>query len=109
MLDGPSPESVCAIVVTYFPDTKLGERLARIRDQTARIIIIDNTGDSNALSLAINDTDTEIISNGENVGIGAALNQGMSRAMQLGYQWAITFDQDSWTHPNLVATLAGIY
>jgi|ERR1700722_5064959 len=109
MLEEPSPENVCAIVVTYFPDSMFGERLARIRNQTAKTIVVDNSGDSNALSLAKNDTDIEIISNEENLGIGTALNQGMSRATQLGYKWAITFDQDSWVNPNLLSALINIY
>jgi rhamnosyltransferase len=107
----PRKENICAIVVTYFPDTHFGERLDRIRSQVAKTIIIDNTGDPylDALSQPMNSADVEVIRNKQNVGVGAALNQGVSRVMQLGYEWAITFDQDSWIHPDLVNILISIY
>jgi|HubBroStandDraft_6_1064221.scaffolds.fasta_scaffold08251_5 rhamnosyltransferase len=108
---GPRKENICAIVVTYFPDTHFGERLDRIRGQVGKTIIIDNTGDPylGAVSQPMNSADIEIIRNKQNVGVGAALNQGVSRVMQLGYEWAITFDQDSWIHPDLVNILISIY
>ena len=109
MPEGPSPESVCAIVVTYFPDNMFGERLARIRKQTGKVVIVDNTGDTQLSASLSRSSGVEVIANQENVGIAAALNQGMSRAVDLGFTWAITFDQDTWVQPNLVATLIDIY
>jgi rhamnosyltransferase len=43
------------------------------------------------------------MANGENRGIGAALNQGLRRASERGFSWALTMDQDSSPLPNLVA------
>src|SRR5580698_4811606 len=95
---GPRKENICAIVVTYFPDTHIGERLDRIRGQVGKTISIDNTGDPylGDVSPLMNSADIEIIRNKQNAGVGAALNQGVSSVMQLCYEWAITFDQDSW-------------
>jgi rhamnosyltransferase len=107
----PRPEGICAIIVTYFPDAHFGERLERIRRQVGQVLIIDNTDEerpSEFLRL-IDFDDVEIIKNKENEGIGAALNQGMSRTIELGYEWALTFDQDSWVDPDLVKVLIGIY
>jgi rhamnosyltransferase len=107
----PSRENICAIVVTYFPDARFIARLDRIQQQVARVIVIDNTAN---LAPGIFPDVTgrpgiEVIRNGQNLGIGAALNQGLARAMELAYAWAITFDQDSWVRPELVTTLLNIY
>jgi len=108
---GPKRENICAILVTYFPDALFGERLDRIRDQVNKVVLVDNTADTKPSSLLqqLSSTNIEIIRNEENLGIGKALNQGMTRAMQLGYEWAITFDQDSWVHPDLVKILISTY
>lgn len=111
ILLGLSKENICAVVVTYFPDLHFPERLDRIRDQVVKTIIVDNTDSTDAIPAlkAIHGTDIEIIRNKENLGIGQALNQGLKRAIELGYGWAVTFDQDSWIRPNLVSTLLDIY
>jgi rhamnosyltransferase len=110
-LIGPAKQNICAIVVTYFPDEHFGERLEKIYSQVGKIIIIDNTVEESrgALSQSTVHDDIEIVINNENVGIGAALNQGVSRAIKLGFEWVITFDQDSWVHPDLVKILISIY
>jgi len=106
----PTKENICAVIVTYFPDAHFDERLARIRIQVAKTIIVDNTGAAlpDAFSERMNQTDIEFIRNDENLGIGMALNQGLARAIQLGYPWAITFDQDSWVRPDLVKALISV-
>src|ERR1700690_808182 len=100
----PARENICAIVVTYFPDAHFGERLDKIKQQVAHTVIVDNTGEANpsVLLQTLDCTDAEIIRNKENFGIGEALNQGMARAIQLGFPWTITFDQDSWVRPGLI-------
>lgn len=108
----PGKETVCAIYVTYHPDAKFPERIARIAPQVAHIIIVDNHSNKDALrmlhglSKSIN---CEFIENKENLGIATALNQGARRAIELGYSWALTLDQDSWPEAYLVATLTEIY
>jgi rhamnosyltransferase len=107
---GPKKEKICAILVTYFPDTQFAERLERIRKQVGGIIIVDNTTDPTCgvSSLGLRSS-VEVIQNRENLGIGSALNQGLAHAIGLGYPWVITFDQDSWVHEDLVTTSIGIY
>jgi rhamnosyltransferase len=97
--------------VTYFPDELFAERLERVRPQVGKLLIVDNTPDSTFSSLwkRLSITDVEIIENRENLGIGAALNQGIARAMELGYSWTVSFDQDSWAGTDMISVLINIF
>ena len=102
----PGPSSVAAVVVTFHPDPGLTTRLASLLTQVGAIVVVDNG--SCPADLPADDDPTlqdrvEIIANSENRGIGAALNQGLSRAKERGFGWALTLDQDSSPLPNLVA------
>jgi len=99
-------DNICAIVVTYFPDSGFKGRLRKILEQVKQVIIIDNgtTGDSlSTIDMALQGkTDINLIKNGENLGIAVALNQGVRQALKYGFLWVVTFDQDSIPQPNMV-------
>jgi rhamnosyltransferase len=104
----PAPESasVAAVVVTFHPESDFTARLTSLLAQVRAIIVVDNG--SCPADLPARDDPTlagrvEIIANGENRGIGAALNQGLRRAKERDFSWALTLDQDSSPLPNLVA------
>ncbi len=40
--DGPCPDNVCAIVVSYNPDRELELRIRSLRGQVIRILVVDN-------------------------------------------------------------------
>lgn len=69
-----------------------------------RVIVVDNTGDG-ALSLPSLACPGEVIHNRSNVGLGAALNQGVTRAAHLGHTHALTLDQDSLLDEGAVGVL----
>ncbi len=109
----PSPaegisERVCAVVVTHFPDAGFPERLEKIALQASPVIVVDNgTTGKPALSLemALAATGAAIcLRNHENVGVAAALNQGIRKAMEEDGRcgWIATFDQDSLPAPDMV-------
>ena len=102
----PVPASVAAVVVTFHPEPDFAAMLASMLPQVGAIIVVDN-GSCPADLPAHDDPKlegrVEIMANGENRGIGAALNQGLRRASQRGFSWALTMDQDSSPLPNLVA------
>lgn len=102
----PVPASVAAVVVTFHPEPDFAAMLASLLPQVEAIIVVDNG--SCPADLPAHDDPTlegrvEIMANGENRGIGAALNQGLRRASERGFSWALTMDQDSSPLPNLVA------
>jgi rhamnosyltransferase len=105
--------NIAAIVVTYFSDVSLLERLLRsISNDVAKIYVIDNTPTAgsdwlNAAWFATAGFAVDFRALGENKGIAAAQNVGIELAMQQGFDQVILFDQDSAPSPGMIATLYG--
>lgn len=72
---------IAAVIVTFHPDLILLTRnLGVLRDENIEIIVIDNTQDSYIAD--INETkQIKFISIGKNIGIAAAQNIGISKAV----------------------------
>jgi rhamnosyltransferase len=73
--------------------------------------LIDNgSGETSAACLAEASilSNVTAIFNSRNVGVAAALNQGVREARARGYEWALTLDQDTVAEPFLVAALRGV-
>ena len=87
--------NTAAVIVSYHPDDAFGDRLAKLRGQFAAVYWIDNTPGAAAESDHAKDLDVKYLSRGENVGLGTALNMGCSAALEDGFAWVVTFDQDS--------------
>ena len=105
----PGPGSVAAVIVTFHPDPGLADRLRPLPDQVATILVVDNGSCPGELPAADDPAfrgRIEIIANDENRGVATALNQGLGRAKERGFSWALTLDQDSSPLPNLVAAAA---
>lgn len=89
---------VCAVVVTFHPKSEYFQNLAKVRPQVHGLVVVDNGSSPQALEpfrQATKELDFELIENGENRGIGAALNIGARWAQSQGYKWVAFFDQDS--------------
>lgn len=86
-------EKIAAIVVTYRPDIDAIEKSVRsITNNGADVVIVDN---SEKKTLFPDMAATTVLSLGDNLGIAEAQNIGIKRAIELGYEWLIFFDQDS--------------
>jgi rhamnosyltransferase len=112
MMPASSPrnlQNVCAVVVTFFPDEGVVDRLSAVHDQAGHLIVVDNG--SNAQALAVLEAwragkpNVELLVLGRNTGLAAALNRGLAKAEELGFELAITFDQDSTPASGMVAEL----
>src|SRR5271165_4899297 len=91
-------QSVCAVIVTYHPSAKMVDNLSDMLDQVQGLVVVDNGSTANELRqlrVAAQGFGFHLIENGENLGIAAALNQGVTFAKDKGYPWVIFFDQDS--------------
>ncbi len=90
--------SVCAVVVTYHPSTRMLENIPNVLAQVQGLVVVDNGSNDESLTpirVKAQSDGFQLIENGENLGIAAALNQGVSWAKAEGYQWVVLFDQDS--------------
>lgn len=88
-----------SIIITYKPDLGTIDLISELLKQNSKVIIVDNGSASENLdeiikSISLNDNVNFLI-NDYNIGIAAALNQGVMKAKEFGYEWCFTFDQDS--------------
>ncbi len=89
--------SLIAVVITYYPDAKVISNFLSYYDKVAKLIVIDNTDTNNDAFLEkLKSFDKVVlIKNGENNGIAASLNLAAFKAIDLGFHWLLTMDQDS--------------
>jgi rhamnosyltransferase len=98
---------VAAVVILYRPTEDVLANVDSYRDQVDSIIAVDNTETPDERFLSqLESRGVMYVSLGDNRGIAAALNEGCRRARALGFDWAITFDQDSTATPGMVARLS---
>lgn len=104
--------NVCAIVVTFHPDADVLDNLSKLRGQVQALVVVDN-GSSEASVRLLRATSSqlriELIENGENLGIAAALNTGIGWAERNGFKWAILFDQDSCVSEGFIDAMLRTY
>lgn len=91
--------SFCAGIVTYNPDLNtLKKNIDAIYNQVKKLIVVDNGSKNiNDIVFFISEYKAEIIviKNCQNMGIAYALNQICKYAIDYGFEWCITLDQDS--------------
>jgi rhamnosyltransferase len=103
---------VCAVIVAYNPGAALVENIAALFPQVARLVIVDNgSGDESKAYIdeACRAHGCEVIWNGRNLGIAAALNAGIRFAQSQGCDWVALFDQDSKVMGDFVAPMLRAY
>lgn len=114
-LPGPALENACAVVVTYNPDEEFSVRVQQVLAQFPRVFIVDNGSAAVArdmlasLAAEVPDGKVALLLNDANLGIAQALNQGVSRALQEGFVWGVTLDQDTLVYPDMLETLIAVY
>ncbi len=108
----PCKENICAVIVTYHPDDGFKERVIDILKQTGQVVVVDNNSSKHetayisdlSLSLGFN-----AIFNSGNLGVAAALNQGVKWAMEKGFSWVLLFDQDTVVKDYMIDSLGEVY
>lgn len=92
-------KDLCAVIVTFFPGAELLQNINLLRPQVGHVLIVDNGSDSDAsrnLLASLQQIDgVSVHYNRANLGMGAALNVGARFALERGFEWLATFDQDS--------------
>lgn len=99
---------VCAVVVTFHPQHQDLENLSALRVQVEGLVVVDNGSDMaelEQLRAGCLIESCELIENGENLGIAAALNVGVRWAKERGFEWVALFDQDSTVTDGFIAEM----
>jgi len=108
-IQGITRSNICAVVVTYFPRPENAENLAALASQVERILVIDNGSSEQTLEpieSAARRVDATVVRLGANLGIAHALNKGLELALEQGFRWLATFDQDSRATPGMIEAMA---
>ncbi|SIQ10435.1 rhamnosyltransferase [Rhizobium sp. RU35A] len=93
------------VIVTYRPAPHDLLRLVQaVRPQVDLLFIIDN-GDGRLIPTEVLQSDVSLICLGDNKGIGAAQNIGVSEALRQGSAFVLLLDQDSIPAGDMVARL----
>ncbi len=99
----------CAIITTYRPDEALVKCVQQLIPQVNEIIIVDDgalTENVKKLNNWFSEYSTvTLLHQPSNLGIAAALNVGLKTAIEKGYEWFLTLDDDSIPSNNMVACL----
>lgn len=106
------PLDICAVLVTFNPDHRLMESLHCLVNQVGHIVVVDNNSSSSMasyLAAVCQDLNITLLLNHKNQGIAAALNTGVDFALQNGFQWVYTLDQDSVIFPDTISNILICY
>jgi rhamnosyltransferase len=101
----PSRLNTCIVVVTYNPDLGFSDNLMRHLAIVDKVIIIDNNSTDVDINIFLKNEyikNIHLINSKKNNGIAWALNKGIIEAINMGYKWIVTFDQDSFPNINLL-------
>ncbi len=94
--------TIGALIIAYHPDAgqveALGDRVAR---QVGKLLVIDNSQPAAELKIP----SAEIIEPGANLGVAAAINQGVAALAASGCKQVLLLDQDSLPAGDMVARL----
>jgi rhamnosyltransferase len=104
---------ICAVVVSYQPDTDVLERaLEALKPQVDELVVVDNGSSQEKLDWLYHCAERllfEIMPLGRNTGVATALNHGIVRAAQRGCTHVLLMDQDSIPQTDMVARLAAAH
>lgn len=100
-------KTVCGVTVLHNPQKNVIHNINSYLEQIDYLYIIDNSERFSDFVKSYYEASkkVEYISNNSNLGIAAALNIGAHKALELGFQYLLTMDQDSKAPPNLVEEL----
>ncbi len=98
---------IAGIVILYYPPEDLIGNIQTYINQLDKLYVIDNSDNVNhSLVEKVKKLNkAEYIWNKTNIGIAAALNIGVQKAIKEGYDYLLTMDQDSEASPFMISNL----
>jgi rhamnosyltransferase len=101
--------NILAVVVTYNPGADLAQNLRALRAEVPVVVVDNGSRNYAVVEAAARETGSRLISNGENRGIAAALNEAAHLAVAEGFEWLAAFDQDSLVSQGAFANILATY
>ncbi|MHB8846033.1 MAG: glycosyltransferase family 2 protein [Nitrospirota bacterium] len=99
--------TIAGVVVLYNPLSNVISNINSYIDQVDALFVMDNSDKQQAETVdrikAFNNT--TYLRMGGNIGLAAALNIGAAKALEQGYDYLLTMDQDSKAAPDMVSKL----
>lgn len=89
---------LAAVVVLYNPDNSIKNNIGSYIDSVDKLYLVDNSDQK--MSFKYNNKKVKYIFNNKNLGIAKALNIGAQEAINEGFEWLLTMDQDSCFNNN---------
>lgn len=86
---------LAAVVVLYNPVQEEIDNIKSYLQYVSKVYVVDNSYNDDAKSLLPKSEKISYIPNYDNLGIAAALNIGIKKAIKEGYDWILTMDQDT--------------
>jgi rhamnosyltransferase len=96
--------TLIGVVVVYNPDETIMDNIYSYFNNIDKLFIVDNSETINIsfVNQIINNQKIFYIDNHGNQGIAHALNNGAKKAIEMGYEWLLTMDQDSSFDSNML-------
>jgi rhamnosyltransferase len=103
--------SVCAVTVTYNPGPMFIENIVAVAAQVGHVVVVDNcsAGETGKWLRELETQGCKVIRNQENLGIAVALNLGVKYALEAGFDWVCTLDQDSRVSDGFILKMLETY
>ena len=102
-------ERCAAVFVTYMPSADIAGHVNRVIAQgVGAVIVVDNTPNDSffsAFSPGLFSKEPQLVRNKKNLGVARALNQGVELAREQGFEWVLTFDQDTVVKENFLSQM----
>lgn len=99
---------VAGIVVLYNPSEIVIESINSYLNQIGHLFIIDNSEKENLFIKNELKEKVSYLFNNSNIGVAAALNLGAKKAIEHGFSFILTMDQDSKAPENMVDMLLSV-
>ncbi len=84
---------VCGVVILYNPNNNILKKILTYTTFLDKLYVIDNS-DEIYFSISKLPCNAILLSSGKNLGIAAALDTALEKALIDGYKWMLTMDQD---------------
>ena len=92
--------NTCVIIPTYNNATTIEQVIRGVLAYTNNIIVVVDGSTDNTIEILAEFKDIEVVSYSENIGKGWAIRKGFKKALELGFDYAITIDSDGQHYPD---------